>query len=242
MKLITLNIEGDNHLPVVIDFLQKQNADVICLQEVFDHDLDTLSKSLDMHYAYAPLTQIPSDNHTNVLNHGIWGICILSKIKPVEINQTYYVGNIKDIPVFEDVEPFSTNRAVLSVKIIQEGIDYTFATTHFTWSPSGMATDLQRDNLIAMVKVLDTLKEFTLTGDFNAPRGREIFAELSKLYKDNIPTAITASLDPNLHRVKNLPYMVDGIFSTDTYQIKNVQVFEGVSDHKAFSAEVEKAK
>ena len=81
---------------------------------------------------------------------------------------------------------------------------------------------------------------FVLTGDFNAPRGGEIFAELASRYKDNIPNHYQSSLDPDLHRVKNLKLMVDGLFSTPDYNLGEVRLINGVSDHLAVAAKVSK--
>jgi exonuclease III len=54
IKLITLNIEGDRHLDRVIPFLQKENAHVVCLQEVLQSNVELLKKELQMFGEYEP--------------------------------------------------------------------------------------------------------------------------------------------------------------------------------------------
>jgi len=82
------------------------------------------------------------------------------------------------------------------------------------------------------------LGETVLTGDFNAPRGREIFSHIASVFKDNVPDHVSVSLDPLHHRAGALPYMVDGIFSTPGYRVTEVEQHFGLSDHTAFSATV----
>mgnify|MGYP003518349091 FL=1 len=87
--------------------------------------------------------------------------------------------------------------------------------------------------------------EFIITGDFNAPRGRETFAIFAEKFKDNIPLSYESSLDTKFHRSPEIrsgerKNMVDCLFSTPSYFITDVKLIEGVSDHKAIVAFLEK--
>src|SRR3569623_473248 len=106
--------------------------------------------------------------------------------------------------------------------IERDGEMFRIATTHFPVTAHGEATDFQREDMKNLLSLLEKEGEFVLTGDFNAPRGGEIFAELASRYKDNIPPTITTSIDGMLHRAGQLPHMVDGIFSTPGYLVSNV--------------------
>ena len=77
-----------------------------------------------------------------------------------------------------------------------------------------------------------------LCGDFNAPRGGEIFGLLAQKYKDNVPQKYTTSIDGILHRAGPLPFMVDGLFSTPGYTVSHVEMVCGISDHCALIANV----
>ena len=92
----------------------------------------------------------------------------------------------------------------------------------------------------ALLAHLNGTGEFVLCGDFNAPRGGEMFAELSSRYTDNVPASYLSSLDPKLHRAGNLERMVDGIFTTPTYLVSDVEMYSGISDHCAFTATLQK--
>ena len=69
---------------------------------------------------------------------------------------------------------------------------------------------------------------------------------LAAKYKDNVPVQYKTSIDVALHRLgKERPEefadkMVDGIFSTPLYEVKNVEMKGGVSDHCALVATVTK--
>lgn len=131
------------------------------------------------------------------------------------------------------------NRALLRADIVINGQVHKILTTHFTWTPAGSVTDEQRQNLQKMLDILSGLEPFVLTGDFNAPRGKEIFDKLAEAYTDWVPQHYTTSIDQNLHRAKGLQFMVDGLFTSPEYQAKNVRMIEGVSDHQAIVADLQ---
>ena len=115
---------------------------------------------------------------------------------------------------------------------------YRVCTTHFRWTPDGEADDAQRTDMIALLSVLESLQDFVLVGDFNTPRGGDMFAELANRYKDNVPREFTSSLDPTLHRAAPLERMVDGIFTTPCYVVSDVEMISGISDHRALVANI----
>lgn len=250
VKIISLNIEGHRHLERVIPFLQEQQADIINLQEVFAVDMPVLEQALQKKSQFIPLSNVVFPNKHVPHTLGEFGIAQLFGPEVDSTQCRYYAGPAgKPVPAdhklpifFEDEEPNSIMRAVSWVRGTYGGSTYTVATTHFTWSPQGKATELQRKNLASLFQVLDQIPEFVLTGDFNAPRGGELFAQLAEKYQDNIPPDITTSLDPDLHKAGKLELMVDGFFSQPSYTVKEVQVIGGVSDHKAVVGMVEKGQ
>lgn len=246
LKLISINIQTDLHHDRVIPFLQKEQPDVVCLQEVFKEELAIYEKALNMTSYFKPMCLIESFIKADGKNY-ILGPAILTKHQ-VKFSSEYIVGTEEDVPIFE--HKFSkTERDINNLVVLwadvkdTDGDEYRISTTHFTWTPEGLSTEYQKNDMKKLIEVLDNkLKGFILTGDLNAPRGNETFSMLSEKYKDNIPAQYTSSLDPNLHRVKGLVHMVDGLFSTPEYNLKNVELHEGVSDHKAIVAYIEKVK
>lgn len=234
LKLISLNVERDRHLDLVRSFLISEKPDVLCIQEVMESNFEFLKKELNMDGIFKPMTK-----HLSVSDNveGRSGVAILSKMKISDFEAIYYRGNEGQIKFHDKSTLANLNNTVAKVLIVAK-IKYgedciNIGTTHFTWTPDGMADDVQREDLDKLLSLLSKYKDIVFCGDFNAPRGWEIFNKIASIYKDNIPLKYDSSIDPNLHRVKNLRYMVDYLFSTKEYLIKDVELREGVSDHKA---------
>ena len=136
--------------------------------------------------------------------------------------------------------------ALVSATVSLGAVAFTVCTTHFTWSEEGKATEEQRADMRALLALLEAKKEFVLCGDFNAPRGGEIFEMLSSRYTDNVPPQYKTSIDVNIHRAgRQRPHeladkMVDGLFTTPEYRCTSVELVNGVSDHMAVVAEIAK--
>ncbi len=240
MKLISLNIEGSNHLDHVIPYIQKESPDVVCLQEVNDHDVTKLKNEWHMEGLYVPTMHIDVDNEEGGSHLTIgaqYGVAIFSKLSDINFKTIYYVGSSERIPKFNR-DPNSTNRVLLMAQIHHKNHTYHIITTHFTWTPNGQSTPLQHQELTQMMEKLKHIDDFVLCGDFNAPRGGDVWEKIAKKYQDNIPAHITTTLDPSLHRVKNLVRLVDGLFTTPGYHVTNVRVIDGVSDHMAIVADI----
>ena len=244
VSLVSVNIERSKHLDVVERFLAARQPDVVCLQELMEGDVERLAKAASASATFfVPMGLRPQESNI------VLGIGILSR-HPVRVRDArYYHGDPAALPDSFTGDA-STNNAfnrVLAVADIEkDGATFRIATTHFTWSQGGAATDEQRRDMTALLGILDTLGEFILCGDFNAPRGGEIFALLASKYKDNIPPQYKTSLDLTLHRAGKThadelsTKMVDGLFSTPGYAISDIELIPGVSDHCAIVATIAK--
>jgi hypothetical protein len=80
-----------------------------------------------------------------------------------------------------------------------------------------------------------------LTGDFNTPRGYELFDALAAKYHDNIPTGTPTTIDGTLHKAGPIPFVVDGFFSSPSYTVSEVVLYDHESDHLAVTGTVAKA-
>lgn len=239
LRLVSLNIERSKHLDLVIPFLEKANAEVVCLQELMERDISLFEKTLGMRGVFAPMTVHPSEGM-----QGIMGIGIFSRLPVQKTSSMYYVGSADVIPNFETItveKKHAINHALVTYTVEKEGISFTVATTHFTWTPRGYSTDDgQRRDVQELLKLLEHIGEFVLCGDFNAARGGEIFSTIASVYEDNVPLTYTTSIDGNFHRAGQLPYMVDGLFSTKGYAVSGVEIVCGVSDHCALITTISK--
>jgi len=237
VSLVSLNIERSKQLDRVLPFLASRMPEVACIQELYESDIPKLSHALgDAPFVFTPMTR-----HIRETPPEIMGVGIFSRL-PIRASAVdFYGGDPAHIPELDQKDPKTFNNKnfpLLHCDIEKAGMIFRIATTHFRWTPDGEADDLQRTDMKALLGILDSAGEFVLTGDFNAPRGKEIFGMLANRYKDNIPEKYLSSLDPELHRAKGLKLMVDGIFSTPGYIVSNVEMVSGVSDHCALVASV----
>jgi endonuclease/exonuclease/phosphatase family metal-dependent hydrolase len=237
--LVSTNIEVKNHLhDRVIPFVEKIKPDFISFQEVHIDDVSVISEKLGMDAHFAPMTNVLVPNiHNQTL--GIWGVAQF--VRPeykAEFHHREYVGTAEVLPEFTETNNNSMNRVLgwFKVQLPNRAQPLIVATTHFTWSPKGEFTDLQKENLASLLQLLDEVQPSLFSGDFNSPRAGKpdnAFNTLVKRYKDNIPSEVTTSIDPDLHKAGALQLMVDGCFSTPDVQVNQVEVMGGVSDHKA---------
>ncbi|OGE79066.1 MAG: hypothetical protein A2751_04300 [Candidatus Doudnabacteria bacterium RIFCSPHIGHO2_01_FULL_46_14] len=233
-KLISINIEDEKHIDRVLDFIRREKPDVLCLQELLERDVPIFEKALDAQSIFAPMGVLPPADSQKIIGVGIFSPFPLDNI------QSHYYTRYGNQPrVWHDEITDPLNRVLLSAKITADGIPYTVATTHFTWTPDGQSTPRQRRDLSALLTILSGYDEILFCGDMNAPRGRETFDAIAERYQDHIPPQHLTSLDPELHRIKGKKHrMIDGLFSTAHYGIENVRLQSGISDHMAIVATI----
>lgn len=233
LQLISINIESNKHLALVTKFLTQNPADVICLMEVFDTDVEILAGDVYPHTYFMP-------NCKDFGGVRKWGVAILSRY-PLTDTQFHTCGeSLSDLPV----QGMGTHiPLILFASVQKEGGVYRVGAAHFTWTPDGSPNDRQRNHMKSLLPFLASQQDFVLTGDFNIPRGNEMYQELARRYTDNIPSEVTTTIDPHLHRVNTdnpgkLAFVVDYVWTTLTYHATNVAVVQGVSDHCAVKSDI----
>ena len=246
LKLISLNIERSKHLDVVVPFLEREQADVVNIQELLQHDVPRIAAATGaVDIVFTPMCRLKFEDPG-----ALYGTGIFSRVPVRERGEQYYVGQAGVIPESNATELLTYNdeyRAVSWVTVEKDGTVFRVATTHFTWTPDGSASDEQRQDMRNLMQILGTMGEFVLSGDFNAPRGGEMFSLLSSAYTDNIPPQYKTSLDLTLHRAARergdqlANKMVDGLFATPGYTVSDVRLVDSVSDHMAIVATIQPA-
>lgn len=250
VTLVSLNIERAKHYERILPFLKEQSPDMVCVQELYERDFEMFERELGMFGIFEPLGLHPVDPPEE--GETMEGIAVFSRSKIIGHEVHFYAGSENaaraDGPVRKAV-----NRPVLFVEIESGGIRYDIGTTHFTWTPDGGANDQQRADLARLMAILEEKDSFVLCGDFNAPRGGEIFSTIAEKYTDNIPPHYEWSIDLSLHRagggkiqadaaaLGQRGFMVDGMFSTADYALRDVFLKDGLSDHMGIVATVAKA-
>lgn len=237
VKLFNLNIEGDKHFQRWLPVALKEKPGVVCLQEVFGADMDFISDTLGMTGYFVPTMDITEVNTYNISPRGLWGLGFFTNLEHSIPEVQYYAGE-GTIAVFK--RPEDSARALVTSRVTApSGEQFNIATTHFTWTHNGEANENQRKDLTALLEAVEQYPDIILCGDFNAPRGKEIFDHLASVFHDNLPPDVISTLDADLHYKKGtIQLAVDTIFSSGGYTISDCRVLTGISDHAGLVADI----
>ena len=239
IKLLTLNIEGDRHLDRVQKVIATHLPDIVCLQEVLEKDCPALAAVGGCEVKYAVSTLMPAKERSGEARPRSWGLAILTRV-PVHRQIVVYYADDPRIRLFR--EPNDPRRVVIMTEFEHDGQPYRIGVTHFTWSVGGDITAEQCADFARLKRVLQPYPDYVLCGDFNAPRGREMFSKFTDELGliDNLPAHVTTTIDAQFHHAGALELAVDNIFSTPEYRVKDVRVLDGISDHKGILAMIER--
>lgn len=234
LKIVSINIETDRHYDRVIPFIKKHQPDVVLMQEVFENDINFIENALNMKGTFTVL-----NTYSNVENSTL-GILSLSLLPLLKKENRYYRGESDTIPQIRKgfAEAANINRMLLLTEYLKDNQKFCLINTHFTWTPDGLPSEKQYEDIEKMLQHLSNIDEFVLCGDFNAPRGGPIFKKIAEKYQDNIPISITSTIDKDLHKAGDLNLVVDGLFTTPRYIVNSVEIVSGVSDHCAIVATI----
>lgn len=244
MKLLTVNVEGHKHVDLICTLLTAEQPDVICLQEIFEVDVPLFQNALknedQFQVMFSPNANVVKQNQYGIAPMGKWGIALIVNRAFIQdsmhdFHQLFYVGEERVVPEF--VGPYSVRRSLLVAQLAVDGQSFAVATTHFTWTPNGQSSPQQHSDLKQLKLHLSNYNRFILCGDFNAPRGGEIYSKIAEGLIDHVPRDVLTTLDHTLHYAGMLNLVVDGVLSTPDIGSINTRVIDGVSDHKAIVVE-----
>ena len=236
IKLVSLNMELDHHLIEQRRFFDREAPDIACLQECHEDEFEALRAEWG-HGVFAPMCR------TRRLDGRFarQGVCMVAR-RPLDHMRAraYHDPGIPLVDYEMDRTPQHLLRRILLTASITVENDrtLTIGTTHFTWSANGQATPAQHHDVGRMLEYLGEHDPVVFCGDFNAPRGGEIFARIAAHYTDHVPADCTSSIDGARHRAGPLDLMIDGLFSSPGIFARGVRLVDGVSDHKAIVAEI----
>lgn len=244
IKLISLNIERDLHYDTALPFLKREKPDVVCLMETLDRDILRFKTELGMDGVFTPTGVADRGRHTEALGKaGVrMGTAFFSRLPLEDSRVFYYYGTPDVVPSSEDPAPRGRhenfNGIFISARLRRGRTVFTIGTTHFTWTPDGSVSEAQRQDMKKLLEILAKFPDIVFCGDFNTPRGREIWDTIAARYRDNVPPEYETSIDQNLHAVAGIQYIVDGLFSTPHYQCRDTKLMCGVSDHCAIVSNI----
>lgn len=227
-------------MDAIIPFLQKEAADLICLQEVFEEDLSEFKYPCHL---FLPTWKTKQHSNLEIKESyepgdKLFGIAMLSRKPLSQVLATRLDPNLPQTP--KNTGPGTWNPGLMVAKVN----NLIVATTHFTWTRNGLSDDRQRQHLKTMLELLSPYSKLLFLGDFNAPRGEEIHSVLAKKFVDRTPKNIVTTLDPKLHYANRhqsgkLKLVVDHVFTTPNIGINKIEIKDGLSDHCAIVAQLD---
>lgn len=235
MKLVQLNMERDMHLARVVPFLEKERPDLVCLQEVFEEDLARIAGHFSMHALFAPMNRTSRSGAAELC---VQGVALLSREVWKSSDTYWYFKPSNTLPLADEADRRTSWQPLLLGGFDVGGVRYTVGTTHFMKSWRGDPDLFQRERMQILLPLLDMVRPDVLCGDFNIPRGTELYHRLAERFKDNVPLEYISSIDPVLHRVPGLSLMIDYVWTSARVYMSSVHMVDGVSDHCAIEGEV----
>ena len=165
LKLISINIEYDKHFDTVLPFLQREQPDVVCVQEVFFADVPLLQQATGMNFLFFPCVNITAQARFCMEPRGIGGVAIFTRIPFAKTALIPYSDN--SVLVEPWAQPSDSVRAVIVATVEKDSTIYTVATTHFTWTPDGKASELQRTDARKLKQILSDYLDLNWNSTMN---------------------------------------------------------------------------
>ena len=253
IKFIQINIYKGKYLSKLIDFLKKEDADIVTMQEVtvggFNltgdksaNLFEILKKKLKLNGVYhgdLKLTGLPRSSFGNAVltKFGIKKsrVIILKKFRPVTLEELDGAGAFEIRPKIP--------RHMLDV-LVDSPIGELYAISiHGAWTapPSDTPETLRQAKII--VKVLKSLGEtpFIMGGDLNATPQSEVIKMVCGVANNlMINSFFEYTTHPKIHKIVPRKFLVDYIFTSKHFKVLSFDVPEiTVSDHLPIVAELE---
>lgn len=244
LKILSLNVEGLKHSATVLPFLVSEAPDVICLQESHGGYKDWLQHN--GYHVSEMFRHVSKQGETTFDEY----LHIASKTPHVATTHLYYQEPNNQQVVSYDIENDRSRGdfGVLFAAIETEQTVYHIGTTHFSWAPDGTVPSRgQLADVTTFIEISQNLPPHVMCGDFNIPRQHNpLYASLTELYADAVPSEYVSSLDATLHRFGSDPtraklfsdFMVDYVFTQPPYTAHDVELAFGISDHAAVVATI----
>jgi endonuclease/exonuclease/phosphatase family metal-dependent hydrolase len=216
IKLISYNIWHGVYLNPLVEFLDREQPDILCVQEVGTSGLgqkkdttnlhEVIQKKLDMQAHYEHMYSADEGEGEYTI-----GVAIYSKYPILETTVLRYERETSETLRISDVDRYHVPRVLLGCLLDVEPIPLWVFTTHFTISPDAKVTQHQVDNAQKVATFLNKFPEYILCGDLNTPHGSQIFDILKSDAFDVVGPG-HPTLHPTLHRVGHLGLQVDHAF------------------------------
>lgn len=241
MKILQLNIWGGKLGKQIIELLQRESADVVCLQEAIElpggqtfllEDIDEIKNKTGYQYFYFS----PQFGFNFMNRQAKFGLAILSKLPFSETNHMFtrleYVDNYDFIEVDYNI------RGLQHVVVDHNGQTLHILNHHGHHVPHHKNGDEETMRQCKMiVDYVEKLEgEKILCGDFNLAPESDSLQQISSILVNHAKEyGIVTTRTPLTHKTE----VCDYIFTSSNLNVENFQVLDDIaSDHKALTIEI----
>ena len=242
MKILQLNIWGGKLGRNISNLIKREDADVLCLQEVvsapggqtfFFEDLEEISEFTGYPHVY----HTPSKEFNFMNRKATWGDAILCR-QPFQSANSFctYLEKAENFDFLGDRD-YNAGRSLQHVTIENNGKTLHVLNHHghhLHGHKNGDEETMRQCGLIA-----DYIKELegqvVLCGDFNLVAESESLEQINQLLVNHVKErGVVTTRTPLTHKTE----ACDFIFTSPDIEIKDFQVLDDiVSDHKALVVE-----
>lgn len=248
LKFVQINIYKGKWLKELVEFLKKQDADFISMQEVSTGGVNLCDdKNLDVfEYLKRELALDGVFNYDFDITdkHGTIGNAILTKHQVTD-HRVVILKEAKSCLYAELLDPKNFSMAprhLLDCICNINGRTLHAMSVHGAWTapPSDTAETLRQAELIALyLRQLNS--PFVLGADFNNVIQSKTVGIINSVAKNLLfDSGVLETTNPEVHKIKPRGFLIDFIFTSPEFRLKNLEVPKiTVSDHLPVIAELE---
>lgn len=248
LKVIQINIYGGDYLESLIEFLSRQNPDIITMQEVSSgiinrcHDksnlFEVLKRQLKYNGVFFPTTII-EDMPDSFIGNAVSTRHLVkdSRYVPLRTHSSMIYSAFMNPEMFEFIP-----RGMVETLIDIEGREIFALSCHGAWTapPHDTEENLRQADIIAShLKSIE--KPFIMGADMNMPPNTKVIKKISK-YANNLMenSGISQTTHPTVHKIAPRGLLVDYIFTSEHFKKISIEAPNIlISDHLPLVAEVE---
>lgn len=223
----------------LIPYLQKEDFDILCFQEVSGGDLsfhkdNTFQRIIDLGYdgEICVNWRLKGNPHAFIGNATFFkpSFTLLEK-------KDIWLNDYKEIEDREKRDPRNDPRAPLSVILEKNGIKLHVVNAHLAWTPDAEDSEEKIRQGRMFYDYLETIRSpFIIAGDFNVEKHTEVVSMINKVGRNlTSENNIQNTLNPRLHKASHLfppGLAVDYMYVSENIKVQSFEVLDtNLSDH-----------
>lgn len=246
LKFIQVNIYKGKYLDELLEFLKREDADIIAMQEVtiggfnfYYKDknanlFEILKKEIGVHAIYHGDLKLKG-HPGSFLGNAVFSkfkivdhqVVVLKKFKPVTLDELDGKG--------ANIIRRQIDRHLLDATLDVDGRTIHAISVHGAWTAPPIDTEENLRQARLIVNHLNSLgnRPFIIGGDLNMPPNTHVIEMISKVARNlMLDSGVVGTLNPRVHEIAPRNFMVDYIFVSNHFKVKFLKVPEvDVSDH-----------